>query len=82
MIVLSENAGVKKVKQIHNQLRKELNENDVVEIDFSKVKRTDLALIQLILVTGRYANELNKVIKLRFVSDEVRKQMQICGLKI
>ncbi len=81
MIILDEDIGIKKIKEFHGSIRKEMDANNEVIVDFSKVKRIDLSLVQVILSAGRVARKRGKALKLKGVSDTVKFQMQICGLK-
>ncbi len=81
MIIENDSIGVKYVKNFYSDLEEELNESEEVIVDFSSVKRIDLSVVQAIIVIGREAREKGKIVKLKSVSDDVKKQMQICGLK-
>ena len=70
MVVLSENVGVKRVKKLYAQFKEELESNDILEVDFSEVHRVDLSIIQLIIVTSRYAKKKGKTMKLKSVGFE------------
>jgi anti-anti-sigma regulatory factor len=77
-----ENATVKNVRNIYELLKEELSKEDVVTVDFTAVKRTDLSVLQVIIAAGREAKGLGKTIKLKGVSAGVKSQMYLCGLKV
>ena len=81
MIQLNENTSVKTIRQLYDELQDELEKNEEVIVDFSKVKRMDLSVVQLILAAGRYARDGDKTLRLKSVSDHLKKQMSICGIK-
>ncbi len=81
MIELMENAGVKNVRALYEKIAGELGQGDEVLLDFSRVARLDLSLVQLVVAAARYARERGKTIRLRAVSDRIREQLDICGVK-
>ena len=81
MILVDPNISVKNISSFYNSLKKELSENDRVIIDFSNVRRVDLSVVQCIISAGRLARKQGKSVKIKGVSDIVRSQMQLCGLK-
>jgi anti-anti-sigma regulatory factor len=81
MIVLDEDIGIKKVREFYNDLKEELSSGNEVVVDFSKVGRTDLSVIQVIIAAGREAKSKGKTIRLKKVSRDMKLQMQLCGLK-
>ena len=82
-MVLSENISVKNIKDFSLKLKDEIsNSEGTVVLDFANVKRVDLSVVQVVLSAGRSARNESKAIKLKNVSDAVKNQMQLCGLKI
>ena len=81
MIELNENTSVKTIRQFYKELQDELEKNEEVIVDFSKVRRMDLSVVQLILAAGRYARDGGKTLRLKSVSDHLKSQMNICGIK-
>ena len=82
MMKLAGEVGVKIVEEFYADLMDELDGSDDVIIDFTDVSRVDLSVMQVIIVAGRYAKDLGKVVKLKSVSREMKYQMFLCGLKI
>jgi len=80
-MILDDNMGIKRIKIFYNELREELAGVDEITIDFSNLRRADLSLIQLIVAAGREARKKGKTIKLKYVSDIIKTQMSVCGLK-
>ena len=81
MVIEEVNLGIKQSKKFHQMLNHEMDEYDEVIIDFSKVKRIDLSIVQVITAAGRDARKRGKVIMLKSASDDVKRQLKICGLK-
>ncbi len=80
-IVLPEDVSVKKVKALHAELLNAVDndENEMV-IDFSAVKRADLAVYQVLLACARECREKKKVVKIKGASSTVKEQMKFCGI--
>lgn len=81
MLQIEENISVKNIKTVYNKLKDEFEKSDEVMLDFANVKRVDLSVIQLIIAAGRFARENNKTLRLRSVSEYLKEQMHICGVK-
>ena len=81
MLQVEENISVKNIKSVYEKLKGEFSKSDEVMLDFTNVKRMDLSVIQLIIAAGRYARENSKTLRLRYVSDYLKEQMHICGIK-
>jgi anti-anti-sigma regulatory factor len=82
MIVLDEDIGIKKIISFYNSLKREMEDEDEIIIDFSKVARIDLSVAQVVTAAGRSAKKLGKTIRLKSVGNTVKRQMQLCGLKV
>jgi anti-anti-sigma regulatory factor len=80
VIELHEETGVKNIKNFYIDLIETLKGESELVLDFSRVKRIDLSLAQILMAARRLAKGDNKILKLRNVSAEVRKQLQIAGL--
>lgn len=80
-IVLPEDISIKKIKEFHNQVLS-ITKSDVNEvvIDFSAVRRADLAVYQVLLACARECREKKKVLKIKGASSAVKEQMALCGL--
>ncbi len=80
VIEIQDDAGIKTVGGYHDRITGALAGDDEIVIDLSGVKRLDLAMVQLIIEAGREARKRSKVLKMRSVSADVRKQFEICGI--
>jgi anti-anti-sigma regulatory factor len=80
VIELHEETGIKNIKDFYINLIETLKGESELILDFSRVKRIDLSLAQILMAVRRLAKSDNKILKLRNVSAEVRKQLQIAGL--
>ncbi len=81
VIVLSEDVSVKKVKALHAQLLDAVdNDDNEMVIDFSAVKRADLAVYQVLLACVRECRQKKKVLKIKGASSAVKEQMKFCGI--
>ncbi len=81
-MVLEPDLSIKTAKTFYESLKKELQEKDRVNLDFSNVNRIDLSIIQVIIAAGREARDQDKVLQMKGVPVEIRNQMHICGLKV
>jgi anti-anti-sigma regulatory factor len=81
MIELKENAGVKNIKTLYDMIGGELRDSDELLLDFAKVGRLDLSLVQLVIAAARSARERGKTVRLRSVSAKIREQLETCGIK-
>ncbi len=79
-IVLKEDTSVKTIKALHQTIAGALDTDSEIVIDFSRVKRLDLAVVQLILAAAREARKSNKSLRMKSVSEPVRRQMWLGGL--
>ncbi len=80
VIELHEETGIKNIKKFYIDLIETLKVESELVIDLSRIKRIDLSVAQILMATGRIVKSDNKILKLRNVSTEVRKQLQIAGL--
>ncbi len=82
MVVLNidSNIGIKKIKKFQSDLLAQLSEEKEIALNFKDVRRLDLSTVQLIISAFEYAKSIKKRIKLLNVSDDIKKQLTICGL--
>jgi anti-anti-sigma regulatory factor len=80
IIELHEDTGIKNIKEFYIELTETFKRESELVLDFSRIKRIDLSLAQTLMAARRLAKSDNKILKLRNVSAEVRKQLQIAGL--
>lgn len=79
-IALNEDVGIKNIREFYRNLAKVLKGEDEVILDFSRVKRIDLSLAQVLMAAGRIAKSEKKILKLKNVSADIKKCLQIAGL--
>ena len=79
-IALNEDIGIKNIREFYRNLATVLKGEDEVILDFSRVKRIDLSLAQVLMAAGRIAKSEKKILKLKNVSAEIKKHLQIAGL--
>lgn len=80
VIALHEETGIKNIKKFYIDLIETLKGESELILDFSRIKRIDLSLAQILMAVGRLAKSDSKILKLRNVSAEVRKQLKVAGL--
>ncbi len=81
MIIEEEVLSVKHAAGFYSKIKKEIETESEIIIDLGRVERIDLSIIQIIIAAGREARALDKVLKLKSVSDDIKEQMSICGLR-
>ncbi len=79
IIELKEDIGIKTIKEFYLQLKDVLDKESEIILDFKKVKRIDLALVQVIISANREIKKKGHRIVLKSVSKDLRKQLYIAG---
>ncbi len=79
VIELKEDTGVKNIKKLYSQMKKVLKNGSEIILDFSKVRRIDLSVAQLLIAAGRESHKNGKKIMLKSVSEDIKKQLFISG---
>ena len=79
-IAVQEDIGVRHIKEFYLFFSEVLGREDEITLDFSAVKDIDLSVAQVLMAARRLAKNEKKVLKLKNVSEEVRKQLQLTGL--
>ncbi len=79
-IALNEDIGIKNIRAFYRDLAEVLKGEDEVILDLARVKRIDLSLAQVLMAAGRIAKSDNKILKLKNVSSEIKKNLHIAGL--
>lgn len=82
MVIKQENLGVKNISSFYKSLKEEYMGNDEIVIDFKNVKRIDLSVVQVVVAAGRSGGKEGKQVKLKSLSDDVKNQIMLCGMKI
>lgn len=78
---LPQELDVKNVKEFYGALKEALASDDKVVLDFSKIKRLDLSIVQVIMAAGKEASGKSKVLKIKSISENLLKQLSICGIE-
>lgn len=73
--------SVKQAAVFYELLKSEMDEEDKVIIDFTAVERVDISIIQILVAAGREMRNQGKILKLKGVSETVKEQMNMCGLR-
>jgi anti-anti-sigma regulatory factor len=82
VIELSENIGVKNIKIFYSELMDLMKKDSEIVLDFGKVKRVDLSFVQVVMAANREYSKKGKQIKLRSVSNNIKKQLYMSGFSI
>lgn len=82
MIIEEDVLGIKQVKGFYNRLKEEFRTGPEIIVDFRNVRRIDLSVVQVLVALNRNARNEGKTVKLKSISEDVRSQMNLCGLKI
>ncbi|MEJ5362053.1 MAG: STAS domain-containing protein [Spirochaetota bacterium] len=80
IIEVDEFVNVKHVKQFADEALTVLRTEKDIVIDFTKSKRLDLSVVQVILSLLKTARQLNKTVKFKGVNDTIKKQLKLCGV--
>ncbi|HXK64888.1 MAG: STAS domain-containing protein [Spirochaetes bacterium] len=80
IIEVDEFVNVKHIKQFADEVITVLRTEKDIVIDFTKSKRLDLSVVQVILSLLKTARQLNKTVKFKGVNDTVKKQLKLCGV--
>jgi len=79
-IAVQEDIGIKSIREFYLFFSEVLGREDEITLDFAAVEGIDLSVAQVLMAARRLAKSEKKVLKLKNVSDAVRKQLQITGL--
>ncbi|HOM10526.1 MAG TPA: STAS domain-containing protein [Spirochaetota bacterium] len=80
IIEVDDFVNVKHIKQFADEVMTVLRTEKDIVIDFTKSKRLDLSVVQVILSLLKTARQLNKTVKFKGVNDTVKKQLKLCGV--
>ena len=80
VIELSEEIGIKRIMELYSQLSDVLSKESEITLDFSRVVRVDLSVVQVIMAALRESRKSEKKIMLKSLSKDVRKQFQLSGM--
>ena len=72
---------VKNVNGFYDELKTEINNNDEIILDLSKVKRIDLSAAQVIIAAGEKVKQLKKVLKITGISHDLKKILKLAGIQ-
>ncbi|MBN2401094.1 MAG: STAS domain-containing protein [Spirochaetes bacterium] len=79
VIELREDVGVKNIKELYSHLKELIKKESEIILDFSKVRRIDLSLAQLIMAANRESYKIGKKIILKSVSYDIKQQLYLSG---
>ncbi len=80
IIEIDEFVNIKRIRQFTDEVKTVLDTQNDIVIDFTKSKRLDLSVVQVILSLLRSARQLNKTVKFKGVNDTIKKQLKLCGI--
>lgn len=74
--------SVKSINSFYFSLREEVENNAHIVLDFSESGRIDSSVAQVILAAQEKVTELNKTIRFVGVSPELKKLLELAGIKL
>jgi len=80
IIEIDEFVNVKRIKQFADEVSTVFATEKEIILDFTKAKRLDLSVVQVILSLLKSAKEKKKTIKFKGVNDTIKKQLKLCGV--
>jgi len=81
MVLEEEMLGVKQAAVFYELLKSEMEKEGEIIIDFTAVERIDISIIQILVAAGREMQNQGNILKLKGVSETVKEQMSMCGLR-
>ncbi|MGQ9843928.1 MAG: STAS domain-containing protein [Spirochaetota bacterium] len=80
IIEIDEYVNIKRIKQFLDEIKAVYAGEKELIIDFTKSKRLDLSVVQVLLSLLKTAKEHNKIVKFKGVNDTIKKQLKLCKL--
>jgi anti-anti-sigma regulatory factor len=80
VVNLSENIGIKNIMDFFCNIKNAMDVDGEIVLDFAKVKRIDLSVLQVLIAASREAAEKGKLFKFRSASEPVKKQLMLGGM--
>ncbi len=80
IIELREDIGIKNIKNFHSQLKDAMREESGITLDFSKVRRIDFAVVQVLMAARKKLKSMKKELIFKSIPPKVKKELYICGL--
>lgn len=80
MIEIDEFVSIKHIRQFANDVATVLSTQKQIVLDFTKSRRLDLSVVQVILSLLKTAKQQNKTVKFKGVNDTIKKQLKLCGV--
>lgn len=80
IIEIDEFVNIKHIKQFADEVATILRTEKDIVLDFTKSKRLDLSVVQVILSLLKTARQQNKTVKFKGVNDTIKKQLKLCGV--
>ena len=79
---VDKNVSVKNIKNFYRVLKKEVEDNSQVVLDFSDSVRIDSSVAQVILSAVKKAKELDKSILFVGLSPELKNLFKLAGIEL
>ncbi|MBN1531998.1 MAG: STAS domain-containing protein [Spirochaetes bacterium] len=79
---IPEDVGIKSVREFYGTLKGLLEGDETVILDFSGLMSVHLSVSVVVMAAHREAKRLGKAIKLKNVSEPVRRQLYLTGFNI
>ena len=76
----AENAGVRTIGTMKDDLLALLDKGGGVTIDFAAVKRLDLSVVQVVIAAQKEAKKRRQTVRLAGLGADVKKQLFLCGV--
>ena len=73
--------SIKNVRDFYSDIKKELEKEGKIEIDFTGVSRIDASIAQVILSAFRKAEETGKDFEYTGVTPELKKFLKLSGIE-
>ncbi len=81
VIQVSEDIGIKNIKKFYSELFETAKDENEIIIDLANVKRIDLSFIQVLMNISKQLKNNEQKILLQSVSEKVREQLKLGGIK-
>ncbi len=80
IIEIDEFVNIKRIKQFTDEVKTVFDTQKEIVLDFTKSRRLDLSVVQVILSLLKTAKSRNKTVKFKGVNDIIKKQLKLCGV--
>lgn len=80
IIEIDDMVNIKRINQFKDEVSNALRREKNIVLDFSKSKRLDLAVIQVIISLIKTAKLQNTSVKVKAANEVIKKQLRLCGV--